>query len=286
MSSNKDAENTIAFAGIAGANADIACRRQHPYMETLALPAFDDVFDAVEQGNARLGMIPIENSQAGRVAEIHNLLPNSKLHIIGEFVLKIEHHLFGIKGTELDDLATVYSHPQALMQCRNNIRKLGLESISHADTAMAGRDIAEWGDKSKGAICSELGGTLYGLDLLRRNIEDDSRNRTLFVTIAKEPIDPDPELEKVLTSVIFTARSIPASLYKCLGGFSTNGVNIIKLESYMGEGMGELVQFFITFEGHPNERRVQLALEELGFFSQKTKILGVYPADPARYKSE
>lgn len=282
MSSSNDPENTIAFAGISGANADLVCRDQHPYMHTLPVPEFEDVFDAVEDGRAKLGVIPIENSQAGRVAEIHQLLPGSKLHIIGEFVLRVQHHLFGIKGATLADLRQVYSHTQALMQCRNNLRKLGLESMMHPDTALAGKDIADWGDKSKGAICSELAGALYGLELLKKNVEDNSNNRTLFVTIAKEPVDPDPEKERVLTSLIFKARSIPASLYKCLGGFATNGVNLIKLESYISEGMSGSAQFFITLEGHPRERRVQLALEELGFFSLKTQILGVYPADPNR----
>lgn len=282
MSSAKDPENTIAFAGIAGANADIACRNQYPYMETLALPAFEDVFEAVDQGRAKLGMIPIENSQAGRVAEIHNLLPETKLHITSEYMLRIEHQLFGIKGATLDKIRQAYSHPQALMQCRKTLRGLNIEPVQHPDTALAGQDIAIWGDESKGAICSELAGALYGLTLLKRNVEDDARNQTLFITISREPVDPNPEKEKVLTSLLFTVRSIPAVLYKCLGGFATNGINIIKLESYIAVGLAGHAQFFITFEGHPNERRVQLALEELGFFSMKTKLLGVYAADKSR----
>jgi prephenate dehydratase len=282
MSSPKDPANTIAFAGIAGANADLVCRAQYPYMETLAVPEFEDVFDAVQSGQAAYGAIPIENSQAGRVAEIHNLLPNTDLHIIGEYLFRVEHQLFGIKGAKLEDLREVYSHTQALMQCRRTLRKLGLEAIMHPDTAMAGRDIAQWNDKSKGAICSELAGALYGLDLLKKNVEDDARNHTLFVTIAREPFDPDPEKGRVLTSLIFTVRSIPAALYKCLGGFATNSVNLVKLESYISPAATGSAQFFITLEGHPRERRVQLALEELGFFSQKTKVLGVYTADPKR----
>lgn len=282
MSSPKDPENTIAFAGIAGANADIACREKHPYMEPLALPTFEDVFDAVEQGKAKYGMIPIENSSAGRVAEIHNLLPDTKLHIIDEFLLKIEHHLFGVKGAKIEELKEVYSHTQALMQSRKNLRQLGVNPVLHPDTALAGHDIGEWGDKEKGALCSELAGTLYGLELLKRDMQDEDGNQTLFITISREPTDPDPEVERVLMSLIFVARSIPASLYKCLGGFATNNINLIKLESYIGEGMGESAQFFVTFEGHPGDKHVQRALEELGFFSQKTKILGVYPADPKR----
>lgn len=283
MSSPKDPENTVAFAGIEGANADLACREKHPYMETLPVPEFEDVFDAVEQGIAKYGMIPIENSQAGRVAEIHNLLPNTKLHIIDEYYLKVEHHMFGIKGSKLEDIKTVHSHPQALMQCRGNIRKLGISPVMHPDTAMAGRDIAAWGDTSKAAICSELAGALYGLEPLRKHMQDDNRNRTLFITLAGEPVDVEPESGPVLTSLLFTVRSIPSALYKSLGGFATNGVNIVKLESYIAEGTDKSAQFFITFEGHPKERRVQLALEELGFFSQRTKVLGVYLADPRRY---
>lgn len=283
MSSPKDPQNAIAFAGIAGANGDIVCRTQHPYMESYAVPEFEDVFEAVESGRAKYGVIPIENSQAGRVAEIHNLLPGTRLHIIGEYFLRVEHHLFGIKGATIDDVKTVYSHTQALMQCRKHLRRLGMETHIHPDTALAGLDIAAWGDKSKGAICSELAGTLYGLEHLKANMEDDDTNKTLFVTLSKEPVDPDPEKEPVLTSIIFTARMIPASLYKCLGGFATNGVNLLKLESYLTKGMNGAAQFFITLEGHPRERGVQLALEELGFFSQRTQILGVYPADPRRY---
>lgn len=285
MSSPKDPENSIVFAGIPGANGDIVCRQQYPYLESVALPEFEDVFDAVESGKAKYGVIPIENSQAGRVAEIHNLLPGTKLHIIAEYFFRVEHHLFGIPGATLEDLELVYSHTQALLQCRQHLRRLGLKGYMHPDTALAGRDVAQWQDASKGAICSDLAGALYGLELLRANIEDDQRNETLFVTLSREPVDPEPEQGQVLTSVIFTARSIPASLYKCLGGFATNGINLVKLESYLSHDQNAAAQFFITFEGHPKERGVQLALEELGFFSQKTQILGVYPADPGRYRT-
>lgn len=283
MSSPKDPVHSIAFAGIPGANADLVCRTQYPYMKPMAVPEFEDVFEAVARGDAAMGVIPIENSQAGRVAEIHNLLPDTDLHIVGEYLFRVEHHLFGVKGATLEHIREVYSHTQALMQCRRTVRKLGLEAVMHPDTAMAGRDIAEWNEPSKAAICSELAGTLYGLELLKKNVEDDAYNHTLFITISKEPVDPDPEHERVLTSLIFTVRSIPAALYKCLGGFATNGVNLLKLESYIpSRSNAASAQFFITLEGHPRERRVQLALEELGFFSQKTKVLGVYAADKNR----
>lgn len=283
MSSPHNPENAIAFAGIAGANGDMVCRTQYPYMEPVAYPEFEDVFEAVASGQVKYGVIPIENTQAGRVAEIHNLLPATSLHMVAEYYHRVEHHLFGIKGASLADIKTVYSHTQALMQCRKNLRQMGLAAIMHPDTALAAKDIADWGDASRGAIAPELCGALYGLEHLKANLEDDQSNHTLFVTIAREPADPDPEVEKVLTSLIFTARSIPASLYKCLGGFATNGVNLVKLESYLTKRLGGAAQFFITLEGHPRQKEVQLALEELGFFSQKTKILGVYPADAKRY---
>lgn len=284
MSSSNDPQNTVAYAGIPGANSDLACRHAHPYMEGLGLASFEDVFEAVASGQARYGMIPIENSQAGRVAEIHNLWPSTQLHIVGEYLHRVEHCLLGVKGAQMSDLKEVYSHTQALMQCKKALRHYGLSAIMHPDTAMAARDVAQWADKSKGAVASELAGALYGLEVLQKNLEDDQRNRTLFVTIAREPVDPNPDKERVLTSLIFKVRSIPAALYKALGGFATNGVNLLKLESYIGVGMEGAAQFFITFEGHPRERGVQLALEELGFFSHKTQLLGVYPADMQRYQ--
>lgn len=278
-----NAENIVAFAGVAGANSDLACREKHPYMETLPLPYFEDVFEAVEQGKAKYAMIPIENSQAGRVAEIHNILPKTKLHIIDEHILKVEHQLYGIKGAKLEQVKEVYSHPQALMQCRENLRKLGLHPIQHSDTAQAGLDIAKWNDPTKAAICSKLAGALYGLDLLKENIHDSENNRTLFITLSREAVDPDPKEGTVLTSLIIQLRHIPAALYKALGGFATNGVNLVKLESYVLSGVG-YAQFFITIEGHPHDRNVQLALEELGFYCQKINVLGVYYADSKRGK--
>ncbi len=282
MSSSKDADNTVAFAGVEGANADLACRQKHPYMVTHAYPTFEDVFDAVERGEAKYGMIPIENSRAGRVAEIHNLLPDTDLHIVDEYILPVEHHLFGAKGATLEDIRQVYSHPQALMQCRENLRSEPFEAVPYADTALAGKDVAAWNNISKAALCSKLAGEIYHLELLREHMEDHHDNRTLFITVAREPADPDPSKEKVLTSALFIVRSIPAALYKSLGGFATNGINLIKLESYIGQGMSESAQFFITFEGHPDEKPVQLAMQELGYFSKKVKVLGVYPADPSR----
>lgn len=285
MSSLKDSENTIAFMGVEGANADLACRQAHPYMETLAVPSFEVVFQAVEQGDAKYGMIPIENSQAGRVAEIHNILPTTNLHIVGEHIQRIEHCLVALKGASKADIKEVHSHPQALLQTRNYCQEHGLTQQVHSNTATAARDVAQWKDASKGAISSSLAAELYGLDVLEEHIEDDPTNSTLFITIAKEPADIEADADgHILTSVCFSLRNIPAALYKALGGFATNNVNMIKLESYIKIGNGKGALFFLTFEGHPQTRPVQLALEELGFFTNQVKLLGMYVADEGRYK--
>lgn len=277
----KDAQNLIAFAGIAGANGDIACRKAHPYMETLPLPTFEAVFEAVEAGQAKYGLIPIENSQAGRVAEIHNILPETSLHIVGEYIHPVRHSLCGVKGASIEQVKEAYSHPQALMQCTKSLAEKAIAAQPFADTAMAAKAVVEWNDPAKAAVCSELAATLYGLDVLEENIQDADDNATLFLTFSAEPIDPEPEKGQILTSVLFTARNIPAALYKALGGFATNGVNMIKLESYIVSG-SQQAQFFMTFEGHPSDRPVQLALEELGFFTNKVNVLGVYYADENR----
>ncbi|MGE0753912.1 MAG: prephenate dehydratase [Alphaproteobacteria bacterium] len=284
MSSIIDPENTIAFMGIEGANADLACRQACPYMHTLACASFEDVFDVVESGKAALGMIPIENTQAGRVAEIHQILPNSNLHIVGEFFQKIEHHLLAPKGATLDTVKHVYSHPQGLMQCRENIRGLGLITHAYSNTAQAASDVASWNDTTKAAIASPLAGQLYGLNSLKEHMQDNDDNTTVFIIIAREPVMPKEADGQVLTSILFTVRNIPSALYKVMGGFATNGINLVKLESYIPGGMHRgSAQFFITFEGHPEQKPVINAMEELGFFCSDVKVLGVYPADPARF---
>lgn len=277
-------ENTIAFMGVAGANADLACRQACPYMDTLPCASFEDVFEAVATGRAQLGMIPIENSQAGRVAEIHNLLPRTNLHIVGEFFQHIEHQLVAPKGATLETVKDVYSHPQALMQCRNHLRELKLESHPYSNTAQAAKDVAHWNDKSKAAIASPLAAELYGLTVLKEHLQDSNDNTTVFIIISKTPADPNHEKERVITTLLFTIRNIPAALYKSLGGFATNGVNVVKLESYIPGGLkNEAAQFFLSFEGHPDQKHVQRALEELGFFCKKVQVLGVYSADKKRF---
>ncbi len=278
---SKDSDRLIAFQGIAGAHSDVACRRAHPYMDTLPCPSFEDVFDAVEQGRASLGFIPIENSQAGRVAEIHNLLPDTSLSITGEYLHRVEQHLLALKGAELKDIKTVYSHPQALMQCRKSLRKLSFKAEPLSDTALAAKAVSEWKDATKAALASDLAAELYALEIVQRNMEDSDSNHTLFITLSKEPADTDPAKGAVLTSLIFTVRNIPAGLYKALGGFATNGVNLLKIESYILGNHGT-AQFFVTFEGHPEQKHTQRALEELGFFTKKIKFLGVYYAGEFR----
>jgi len=281
---NLDAENTIAFMGVAGANADLACRQACPYMDTLPCPSFEDVFEAVAAGKAAMGMIPIENSQAGRVAEIHNLLPRTKLHIVGEFFQQIEHVMVAAKGATLETITDVYSHPQALLQCREHLREMKLNTHTYSNTAAAAADIAKWNDPSKAAICSPLAAELYGLTTLRKHMQDAENNTTVFILIAREPIDPDTKKGRVLTTLLYTIRNMPAALYKSLGGFATNGVNIVKLESYIPGGANrDGAQFFLTFEGHPHEKNVQSALEELSFYCKKVAVLGVYLADKHRF---
>ena len=296
--SSSDSQHTIAFMGVEGANADLACRQNYPYMRTMAVNSFEDAFAAVADGKAQYAMIPIENSQAGRVAEIHNLLPRTQLHIVAEHIQKIEHHLYGAPigigaapalggvnespAERLAKVTDVYSHHQALLQCRKYIHEHQFTTHIHDNTATAARDVAAWGDPTKAAICSALAGELYQLNCLAEGIQDAQDNETLFVVLGREPIDPDPADGMVLTSVFFTVRNIPAALYKALGGFATNGVNMIKLESYIRSGVSSSAQFFITFEGHPRQRPVQLALEELGFFTNKVNLLGVYSADKQR----
>lgn len=253
-------------------------------MDVLPCDSFAHAFEAVEDGRAQLAVIPIENSHAGRVAEIHNLLPHSDLHIIGEYFHHVRHHLLGIPGAKLDGIKEVYSHPQALMQCAGNMRELGLQARPYSDTAAAAEHIAHLGDMSKAALASRLAGERYGLEVAKENMHDADDNTTLFIVLSKEPEEIAASDEKMLCSMLFTTRNISAGLYKALGGFATNGVNIMKLESYIPEYKSGTAQFFITFEGSPRDRHVQHALDELGFFTSDAKLLGVYPSSPQRYR--
>ncbi|WP_374652374.1 prephenate dehydratase [Dongia sp.] len=274
--------NTIAFQGLPGAYSNLACRAAFPDMTVLPCPSFEDMFAAVHEGRARLAMVPIENSVAGRVADIHHLLPDSGLHIVAEHFQRVNHQLLGIKGARLADIKTASSHIQALSQCRNNLRALGIKPVVHADTAGAAADLAQRGDAHTAAIASSLAAEIYDLDILKPDMEDAAHNTTRFVVMAQEPIDPDPAKGPIITSFVFRVRSVPAALYKALGGFATNGINITKLESYMLDGHFSSTQFYADIDGHPDQRAVRLALEELSFFSREVRILGVYPASGFR----
>jgi prephenate dehydratase len=277
-----DLARAIAFQGAPGAYGDLACREAYPQMKSLPCPSFEDAFAAVREGRAALGMIAVENSIAGRVADIHHLLPGSGLHIIGEHFQRVNHHLLAPKGATLATLKTVHSHVHALSQCRKAIRELNLKPIVHPDTAGAAADVAQRGEPSEAAIASSLAGEIYGLVSLKADIEDAAHNTTRFLVMAREPIDPDPASGPIIISFLFRVRSVPAALYKALGGFATNGVNITKLESYIVDGAFTVAQFYADIEGHPDQRPVRLALEELSFFSREVRILGVYPAHPFR----
>ena len=281
MTAASDPSNSIAFQGLAGAYSHKACHAAFPAMAPLACPTFEDAFAAVREGRARYAMIPIDNSLAGRVADVHHLLPYSGLHIIGEHFERINHHLLALPGATLDGIRTVESHVHALGQCRNLIRHLGLSVIVGADTAGAAAELARSGDMTKAAIASELAAEIYGLQSLRSNIEDAEHNTTRFVVLAREAVEPNPNGNNV-TTFVFRVRNVPAALYKALGGFATNGVNITKLESYLVDGGFVAAQFYADVEGHPAQRNLRLALEELDFFSHEVRILGVYPAHPLR----
>jgi prephenate dehydratase len=280
MSSTK--LKTIAFQGEPGANSHLACRDLYPKMEALACPTFEDALAAVKTGEAALAMIPIENSVAGRVADIHHLLPDSGLHIVAEHFERIRHQLLTLPGVPFGELRTVHSHTQALGQCRNAIRKLELKPVAEADTAGAARHLSEACDRSRAVIASTLAAEIYGLAIAEADIEDAAHNTTRFVVLAAKAAPANLEDGPVLTTFVFRVRNVPAALYKALGGFATNGVNMTKLESYQLEGSFNATMFYADIEGHPDEWRVQLAMEELHFFSTEVRLLGTYAASPFR----
>jgi prephenate dehydratase len=281
MPAKTSPQNLIAFQGEQGAYSDLACRQVFPRRQSLPCETFEDAIAAVRRGRATLAMLPIENSVAGRVADIHHLLPDSQLHIIGEHYQRVNHHLLAVKGAKLSDLKIVRSHVHALSQCRKFIRKHGLKAEIVADTAGSAAAVARGGDKTVAAIASKLAGKVYGLTSLAANIEDAGHNTTRFLVMSKTP-----KLAKndglVVTTFVFRVRNVPAALYKAMGGFATNGVNMTKLESYMVGGSFTATQFYADVEAHPAERRLSLALDELRFFSEEVRIIGVYPGHAFR----
>ncbi|WP_027061064.1 prephenate dehydratase [Mesorhizobium loti] len=275
--------NRISFQGEPGANSDTACRNVYPSMEPLPSPTFEDAFNAVETGKADLAMIPIENTIAGRVADIHHLLPESKLNIIGEYFLPIHFQLMVLPGVKRDEIKTVHTHIHALGQCRKYIRKNGWKGVVAGDTAGAARMVSEVKDRTMAALSPALAATLYGLDIIEENVEDTDSNVTRFVVLTKHKQWAErPSADaRMMTTFIFRVRNVPAALYKAMGGFATNGINMTKLESYQ-LGAFTATLFYADIEGHPDDPLVKLALDELRFFSKEVRILGVYPASESR----
>lgn len=273
----------IAFQGEPGANSDEACRTHFPDYEPLACATFEDAFEAVKSGEAALGMIPVDNSIAGRVGDVHHLLPDSGLKIIGERFKPIRFHLMANRGVRIEDVRVVASMPIALGQCRKALRKLGVRTEAAGDTAGAAKALAEHPDATRAAIAPGLAAELYGLDILMRDVEDERHNTTRFLVMTAEADPPRPPSgQACVTSFVFQVRNLPAALYKALGGFATNGVNLTKLESYMENGAFAATFFYAEVDGRPEDVALARALEELGFFSERLEVLGVYAADPYR----
>lgn len=276
--------NRISYQGEPGANSDVACQERFPTYESVPCPTFEDALQTVKNGNCKYAMIPIENTLAGRVADVHHLLPDAGLYIVGEHFLPIRFQLMTLPGGKLDAIKDVYSHIHALGQCRKIIREIGAKAHVAGDTAGAARHIAEWGDPTKAALAPALAAETYGLEILARNVEDAEHNTTRFVILASEPDDAEPGDGPFVTTFIFRVRNVPAALYKAMGGFATNGVNMTKLESYQVEGAFTATMFYADIDGHPSDRNVRLALEELSFFSSELTILGTYQASEYRDK--
>ena len=278
-----DPARTIAYQGVPGANSHIACLEAFPDMTPLACATFEDAFAAVEtEGRAARAMIPIENSLGGRVADIHHLLPESKLYIVREYFLPVKYQLLAPHGATLDGLVEVRSHTQALAQCRDQLNQLGVRTAARADTAGSAKEVAELGDPTIGAVAPALAGEIYDLAVLRDRFEDRIGNTTRFVVLSRARRDPDPHSGPCMTALIFQVRSVPAALYKALGGFATNGVNITKLESYITGERFSVARFYAEIEGHPADLSVDQALQELDYFSAQVRILGAFPADEFR----
>jgi prephenate dehydratase len=274
--------NKIAFQGEPGANSHLAARDTYPNMEGMPCATFEDALSAVKTGKAKLAMIPIENSVAGRVADIHHLLPASGLYIVAEHFEPIRHQLLALPRARTSGLKTVHSHIMALGQCRKAIAALKLKPVVEADTAGAARHVREAGDPTRAAVASKLAAEIYGLRIVKKDIEDAAHNTTRFVVLAAKPIRTKAADGPIITTFVFRVRNVPAALYKAMGGFATNGVNMTKLESYQLEGSFNATMFYADIEGHPSERPVKLAMEELGFFTSKVTVLGSYKASPFR----
>ena len=276
----------IAFQGDTGANSDMACRDMFPAMTPLPCPTFEDAFNAAQSGVADLAMIPIENTIAGRVADIHHLMPESGLHIVGEYFMPIHFQLMVLPGVTLDEIRSVHSHIHALGQCRRIVREHGWKPVVAGDTAGAAKLVSETRDRTMAAFAPRLAAGLYGLDIVAEDVEDTRSNVTRFVVLQKDRhwVERESPDDMMITTFVFRVRNLPAALYKALGGFATNGVNMTKLESYQTGGRFFASQFYADITGHPDDLSVARALEELGFFSRELNILGVYKAHPFRMR--
>ena len=273
----------IAFQGEPGAYSDQACREAYPDLEPLPCRTFEDAIQSVRKGEAEFAMLPVENSTYGRVADIHRLLPESGLHIVDEAFVRVHINVLGVKGATLADVKEAYSHLVLLPQCEDFLREHGIRGRVSSDNARAARDVAERGDPSVAALASELAGEIYGLNVLARHIEDSDHNTTRFLVMARQPDLKRRGDHGMMTTFVFRVRNIPAALYKAMGGFATNGVNMTKLESYMVDGSFSATQFYADIEGHPDDANVRRALEELDYFTSTMTLLGVYPAHASRH---
>ena len=272
----------ISFQGEPGAYSHQACREARPEHEPLPCATFDEAIEAVRSGEAELGMIAVENSTYGRVADVHHLLPNSGLHIVGEAFVRVHVNLLGVPGARLEDVREANGHVVILPQAAGYLKTHGIRGKVSSDNARAAREVAEARDPARAALASELAAEIYGLDVLARHIEDQANNTTRFLIMARAPDMRRRGPGRMMTTFIFRVRNIPAALYKALGGFATNGVNMTKLESYMVGGSFTATQFYADIEGHPDDPNVKLALEELRYFTSECRILGTYPASPRR----
>ena len=274
----------FSFQGINGAYSELAGKNIFPEADSLACATFEEMFQTVREGKANVAIVPIENSQAGRVADTQRLIPDSDLKIVKEYFLEVKHNLLVVPGTKMSDIKRIYSHEQGIAQCRKKIIELNKEMIIVADTAGAAKKITELNSKEDAAVASELASRIYNLEILESNFQDSSTNVTRFLVMASKMNPQDHNDDNLITTLVFTVRSIPASLYKCLGGFASNGVNITKLESYVHPQGFDVAQFYIDFEGHPEQTSVKLALEEMKFFCKHMNILGVYKKSEFRKK--
>ena len=276
--------NSFAFQGVSGAYSEQAGKNVFPDANSVPCATFEEMFACVRDGKADIALVPIENSQAGRVADTQRLIPDSDLNIIGEYFLEVRHNLLAIPGAKINDIKRIHSHEQGIAQCRNKIIKLNKEMVIAADTAGSAKKISELNKKEDAAIASVLAAEIYNLDILEENFQDAEYNVTRFLIMSKNKSSIESNESDLLTTLVFVVRSIPASLYKCLGGFASNGINITKLESYIHPQGFDVAQFYIDFEGHPDDKSVKLAFEEMKFFCKEFKVLGVYKKSEFRKK--